>query len=115
MSPWELCTAWLVHLTIQSPPRQNLKGLKTAANTHIVRPPENMSSLLLRLYYNAFILSALDVIQRPLEVLLRSLQTRTFLVRLQIRMYELDEAVQVFRRHLNRCQYVLMMPSRSWS
>ena len=72
-----------------------------------------LSSLRFSLYYNTFILSALDVIQRPLKVLFWSLQARTFLVRMQIRMYELNEAVQVFGRHLYRGQYILMLLSCS--
>lgn len=56
----------------------------------------------LRLRNNALILSRRDVIERPLEVLARVLKTRSVFIGVEIRMDELDEAVQVLGRDLFR-------------
>ena len=71
------------------------RALRRACSQQItpLRIPRLIPSLRFSLDHNAFVLPALDVIQSSLEVLFRSLQARIFLVRLQIRMYELDEAV----------------------
>ena len=56
--------------------------------------------LRLRLRDNALVLPASDVVQRPHEMLLRSLEARSLLVGLQVRVDELYEPVEVFGRYL---------------
>jgi hypothetical protein len=60
-------------------------------------------TLLSRLRNHTLILPRFDILQRPQEVFLRILQTRRVRLpaSLQIRMDELDQAVEVFRRDLN--------------
>lgn len=53
-----------------------------------------------RLRDNALVLSALDVLQGSLEVLLRRFETGGFGVGLEIGVDELDEAVYILRGHL---------------
>ena len=58
---------------------------------------------------NALVLPTLNVVQRPLKMLLGSFQARALLVRLQIRVDELNQAVKVFCGDLSRDgQYVLL-------
>lgn len=70
----------------------------------------------LRLRNNALILSRRDVIERPLEVLARVLKTRSVFIGIEIRMDELDEAVQVLGRDLFRVKsanYIMELLLRS--
>lgn len=55
---------------------------------------------LLGLRNNSLVLPTRYIIQRPLEMLFRGFQARALLVCLQIRVYELNQAVQVLCRHL---------------
>ena len=49
---------------------------------------------------NALVLPTRDIVQRALEMLFGSFQAGAFLVGLQIRVDELDEAVEVFGGYL---------------
>ena len=58
---------------------------------------------------DALVLPTRDIVQRSLEMLFGSFQARALLVRLQIRVDELNEAVKIFRGDLSRDgQYVLL-------
>lgn len=67
----------------------------------------SIASSLLSLRNNTLVLSRLDVIQRPLEMALRALEARIWLILvcLQVRMDELNEAVEV----LGRDSFVLLV------
>ena len=50
---------------------------------------------------NAFVLSTLNVIQRPLEMTSWILESRRVFVGIEVGMDEFDQAIQVFRRNLS--------------
>lgn len=56
---------------------------------------------LLRRRDHALVLPRVDVVQRPLEMSLGVLQRRRLLIGLEVRVDELDQAVEIFRRHLS--------------
>ena len=69
-----------------------------------IAPPRLKSSCrkttsCLRCRYDPFIPSTLNILKRSQEVLSRAIQPRHVLGRVEIRMYQLNQAVQVLRRY----------------
>ncbi len=62
---------------------------------------------------NTLVLPTRDVVQRPLEMLLGSFQARALLVRLQIRVDELNEAVKVFCGDLSGIGHFFLLEIRT--
>lgn len=61
----------------------------------------SLYSLTLRPDFNTRVLAAGNILQRPLEMQPRHLHPGTIFRALDVRVYELDEAIEVFRRDLN--------------
>jgi len=59
-----------------------------------------LTKSLFRPRLDAFVFSAGDILQCSLEVLARVIETGRVVVCVEIRVDELDQAIEVFRRHL---------------